>query len=78
MRNTLAAELRLPSLPRGSPGKAPLPLLPAGAEVSASTLSNPMSLVFYLRHLSPSQEVKSLPRQLPTAPGYQAAGLTLY
>lgn len=37
----------------GLPGKAPLPLLPAGAKVRASTLSNPISVVFYLHHLSP-------------------------
>lgn len=62
----------------GFAGKAPLPLPPAGAQVSASTLSNPRPVVFYLHHLSPQPRDEKFPCQLPTAPGYQAAGLTLY
>lgn len=77
--STCAAQLRLQSLLQGLLGKAPFPLSPAGAQISASTLSNPMPVVFYLHHLSPKPRDEKFPRwQLPTAPGYQAAGLTLY
>lgn len=37
------------------------PLPPAGAQVSASTLSNPMPVVFYLHHLSPQPRDEKFP-----------------
>lgn len=61
MWSTFPAQLRLQSLLQGLPGKAPLPLPPAGAQVSASTLSNPVPEVFYLHHLSPQPRDEKLP-----------------
>lgn len=62
----------------GIAGESPAPPSPAGARVSASTLSNPMLKSSTCTISLHNQEVKSFPCQLPTAPGYQAAGLTLY
>lgn len=53
------AQAAVPAL--GLLGKALLPLPPAGARVSASTLSNPMPVVFYLHHLSPQPRDEKFP-----------------